>query len=432
MQYFKLQLGCMMILVYIAFIYYKECKRFGGKHKLSVFDLLFGLGVLSIFFDGATAYMVNNLDKVNPLLNLIAHGFFLLSIDGSIFLLFLYMLSITTGLPKQRSKRILLFSPFVINVLIVLLFLPMLKYRQGELSNYSMGISAYTCYIMAGMYILLTLTTFFGRWKYIESHKRLSIFTYLLVLIGVTGYQMMYPQVLLSSIGITIIVVGVYINQENPAVEELSKYHKEMVMGFATLVENKDGSTGGHIRRTSLYVKLLAEELRRRGFYREELTKDYMNHLFRAAPMHDIGKIAVPDMILQKPGKLSEEEFEVMKLHTVRGGDIIKETFGHLENKDYTDMAYQVARYHHEKWNGRGYPEGLSKKEIPLCARIMTIADVFDATSMNRCYRDAMKLDQCFEILQDGSGQEFEPLLVEVFLEIRAKVEAVYKEIKME
>lgn len=432
MQYFKLQLGCMMILVYIAFIYYKECKRFGRKHKLSVFDLLFGLGVLSIFFDGATAYMVNNLDKVNPLLNLIAHGFFLLSIDGSIFLLFLYMLSITTGLPKQRSKRILLFSPFVINVLIVLLFLPMLKYRQGELSNYSMGISAYTCYIMAGMYILLTLTTFFGRWKYIESHKRLSIFTYLLVLIGVTGYQMLYPQVLLSSIGITIIVVGVYINQENPAVEELSKYHKEMVMGFATLVENKDGSTGGHIRRTSLYVKLLAEELRRRGFYREELTKDYMNHLFRAAPMHDIGKIAVPDMILQKPGKLSEEEFEVMKLHTVRGGDIIKETFGHLENKDYTDLAYQVARYHHEKWNGRGYPEGLKKKEIPLCARIMTIADVFDATSMKRCYRDAMKLDQCFEILQDGSGQDFEPLLVEVFLEIRAKVEAVYKEIKME
>ena len=194
-------------------------------------------------------------------------------------------------------------------------------------------------------------------------------------------------------------------------------------MGFATLVENKDGSTGGHIKRTTTYVKLLAEELRHRGIYQEELTDEYLENLYKAAPMHDIGKIAVPDIVLQKPGRLTEEEFQIIQEHTLRGGEIIKETFGHLENEQYTKMAYEVARHHHEKWNGKGYPDGLKRGEIPLCARIMAIADVFDAVSEKRCYRDAMPLEQCFEIIAKGSGQAFEPLLVEVFLDIREKIE---------
>lgn len=107
--------------------------------------------------------------------------------------------------------------------------------------------------------------------------------------------------------------------------------------------------------------------------YSEELTDEYLENLYRAAPMHDIGKIAVPDVVLQKPGKLTDEEFRIIQEHTVKGGDIIKETFGHLENEQYTHMAYEVARHHHEKWNGKGYPDGLKRKEIPLCARIMAI-----------------------------------------------------------
>jgi len=153
-----------------------------------------------------------------------------------------------------------------------------------------MGISAYTCFIMAGVYILLSMAIFLGRWRYIEQHKRWSIFTYILILAGITVYQMLHPQSLLSSFCVTIIILGVYINQENPTVAELSRYHNEMIMGFAVLVENKDGSIGGHIKRTTLYVRLLAEELRNRGYYKEVLTKDYMKHLCMAAPMHDIGK----------------------------------------------------------------------------------------------------------------------------------------------
>lgn len=367
------------------------------------------------------------------MVNRVLHLFFLLSLDSFIFWLFIYMISITTGLPKRKSRIALLYSPFLVNVVLVVVNIPTLKYYEGELSNYSMGLSAYTCFVMAGVYILLSLVIFFGRWRYIEKHKRVSIFTYLSVLACITGYQMLHPQSLLSSICVTIIVLGVYVNHENPSVAELSHYHNEMIMGFATLVENKDGSTGGHIRRTTSYVKLLAEELRRRGYYKEVLTKDYMKNLCLAAPMHDVGKISVPDVILQKPGRLTPEEFEVIKQHSVKGGEIIQKTFGHLENEQYTKMAYEVARFHHEKWNGKGYPEGLSAKEIPLCARIMAIADVFDALSEKRCYKDAFPMDKCFDIIKEGSGQDFDPVLVEVFLDIKEKVaqvraEAIYRE----
>lgn len=426
MEYCKLQAGCLLILLYIGFLYCKELRRNSHKHRLTIFDGLMILSILCLIFDGLTAYFVNHQGAISAGANLMLHMFFLISLDASIFMLFLYMLFITGGIPQRKSRIAILCSPFVINVLLVVWSIDALEYRTGEISNYSMGTPAYTCFVMAGAYIVLSVCVFFKRWNYIESHKRISIFTYLLVLGCVTGYQMFNPQALISSIGTTVIILGVYMNQENPVMERLSEYHSGMVMGFATLVENKDDNTGGHIRRVTMYAKLLAEELRSRGIYGNVLTKDYINDLLLAAPMHDIGKIAVPDVILQKPGKLTEEEFESMKRHTVSGGRIILETFGHLDNVQYGNIAYQVAMYHHEKWNGKGYPEGLKRKEIPLCARIVSIADVFDAVSEKRCYRDAMPLEQCFEIIAEGSGRDFEPMLVEVFLDMREKVEQIH------
>lgn len=430
MGFFKLQLGCMLIVLYIAGVYYKERVRFKQKIKWGLYDGLLFVSILAVFFDGATAYTVNHLETVDATLNLMLHLSFLLCLDLFVFLLFLYMLSMTAGFPKSRKMQILLYTPVLLNVILVIFYIPALKYYEGELSNYSMGVSAYTCFIMVGVYLLLSFVTFFGRWRFMEKHKRIGIFTYLFILICVTVYQMIHPQFLISSIGVTAIVLGIYINQENPSVAELDNYQKEMIMGFATLVENKDGSTGGHIKRTTIYVRLLAEELRDRGYFKDVLTKDYIQNLCQAAPMHDIGKIAVPDAVLQKPGKLTEEEFEIIKKHTESGGKIIQKTFGHLPNEQYTQMAYEVARFHHEKWNGKGYPEGRKKREIPLCARIMAIADVFDAVSERRCYRAAMPLEKCFSIIREGSGQDFDPMLVEVFMDIRDKVEKVHSSIQ--
>lgn len=280
--------------------------------------------------------------------------------------------------------------------------------------------------------------------------KRLSVFTTVLTVIGVSigqfsafflhtvqdrNFVQLYNVIVFEIIprGILVIAMGaistvlakrttmLLIKLFN-AEKNLKKNHKEMIIGFATLVENKDGSTGGHIKRTSTYVKLLAMELKKRGLYKDILTDEYLDNLYQAAPMHDIGKIAVPDVILQKPGKLTPDEFEVIKLHSINGGKIIKETFARMNNSSYSRVAYEVAKYHHEKWNGKGYPKGLKEDKIPLCARIMSIADVFDAVSEKRCYRDAMPLEQCFEIIRNGRGEDFEPTLVDVFLEIKDEI----------
>ena len=429
MDYCKVQLGCLLIVSYIVFIYKRECKKYHKKLSSSIFDELMVLGIVSIALDGITAITVNHLDVVNITLNRILHLLFLLSIDTVIYMMFGYMVKMTGLLPQNRVKRFILNVPYLINVLIVVLNIGNLEFIQGQYTNYSMGISAYTCFVMVGIYILFTLAVFFKRWNYIERSKRMSILTYLLALIVITLIQGLNPELLLSSVAVTLMIIGVYLNQEDPILNEVSRYHGEMIMGFATLVENKDGSTGGHVKRTTAYVKLLAEELQNRGYYKDILTKDYMKNMSLAAPMHDIGKIAVPDMILQKPGKLTDEEFAIIKKHTVDGGKIVEETFGHLGDEEYTKMAYEVARFHHEKWNGRGYPEGLEKEAIPLCARIMAVADVFDAISEKRCYRDAMPMDKCFSIINEGSGTDFDPVIADLFIEIRDKVEKIHNDI---
>lgn len=426
MEYCRLQIGCLVVILYIAFNYFKTSHYEGRKHKITLFDILLVIVIISLFFDALTAYTVNHLELVPPFINKAAHMCFLLSIDIVIFTMFLYMLQITECFPKSWRNRVLLYLPFVINAIILVMGMGTLEYRHGRNTNYSMGIPAYTCFIMVAVYIFFTLVLFVRRWNYIERRKRANIFMYLLVLAVVTTYQMLVPEALLTSISFTVLIIGIYSNMEDPAIKELSHYHDEMVMGFATLVEKRDDNTGGHIRRTSLYVELIAKELRKRGHYKEILTKDYIQNLLMAAPMHDIGKISVPDAILQKPGKLTEEEFAVMKSHAEEGGRIIRETFGNLGDKQYMEMAYQVSTFHHEKWNGKGYPRGLKDTEIPLCARIMAVADVFDAVSEKRCYRDAMPLEQCFEIIKEGSGRDFEPLLAELFLSIKDEVKAVH------
>ena len=166
--------------------------------------------------------------------------------------------------------------------------------------------------------------------------------------------------------------------------------------------------------------------MRKNKKYKNLINQEYLNNLSEAAPMHDVGKIGVPDAILQKPGKLTQDEFEKMKEHPIIGGKIIQDTFGHLFNGEYENMAYQVARYHHEKWNGKGYPEGLRGTEIPLCARIMAVADVFDAVSAKRCYRDAMPLDECYSIIKNGRGVDFDPDVVDAFFANTEKIEEIY------
>lgn len=197
------------------------------------------------------------------------------------------------------------------------------------------------------------------------------------------------------------------------------------IIGMANLIESRDEDTGEHVKRTSKYVELLTREAQKAGYFINILTNDYAELLVKAAPMHDIGKISVSDSILQKPGKLTTEEYEIMKGHTTAGGRIVTEVLANIENQEYIDIAAQVAEGHHEKWDGSGYPKGLSGNEIPICARIMAVADVFDALVSKRCYKDPMSVDQAFSIIEESAGSHFDPVLAKLFCGIRREVEEV-------
>lgn len=428
MEYCKLQIGCLFVLLYIALIYFRGCKQYSFRIRGNFFAILILLSVFSIILDGATAVTVNYLDVVPDMVNKVLHTLFYISLDVEIFMLFCYMLKITGIFPQKKSSQVVLGSPFILSTLSSILNMQSIYFVEGNTTNYSMGCSVYVCFITAGVYFILSIVQFFRFWNYMEKNKRISLITYLIVTLLVAGIQYIFPETLITSVGVTLFVISVYLNQEDPSYCKLSQYHDEMIIDFANLIENRDDSTGGHVKRTSIYVELIAEELHLRGYYKDILTKDYITNLTKSAPLHDIGKISVPDAILQKPGKLTDEEYAIMKQHSAKGGQIIQDTFKNLGNEEYLHTAYEVTRHHHEKWNGMGYPDGLKNTEIPLCARIMAVADVFDAVSEKRCYRDAMPLDKCFEIIEKGAGKDFDPIIAEVFVDIREKVEKVHND----
>lgn len=210
--------------------------------------------------------------------------------------------------------------------------------------------------------------------------------------------------------------------------QELMNLQQEVISSMANLIESRDGSTGGHIRRTSRYVQLIAEELHRKQIFPELNDEEYVENLYKAAALHDIGKIYISDMILQKPGKLSDSEFEVMKTHSAEGGRIIRQSIGNIEKKEFLEVAYDIATYHHEKWNGSGYPEGRKGKDIPLSARIMAVVDVFDALVSERCYKKTMPAEQAFHIIRISAGSHFDPQITETFLALRSQIEAIMEE----
>ena len=201
-----------------------------------------------------------------------------------------------------------------------------------------------------------------------------------------------------------------------------------MVLGMASMVESRDNSTGGHIRRTSMVVSVFTKKLMNSNCA-YSLSDDFLKLVIRAAPMHDLGKIAVKDAILQKNGKFTDEEYAEMKKHSAEGARIVRSILDGVEEKEFVTLAENVAHFHHEKWNGKGYPEGLSEEQIPIEARIMALADVFDALVSKRCYKEAFGYDRAFDIIEKDIGVHFDPVLGPLFLECRPDLEQLYNEL---
>jgi putative two-component system response regulator len=208
----------------------------------------------------------------------------------------------------------------------------------------------------------------------------------------------------------------------------LEKTVKELedsiIISFAEMVESRDKNTGYHIQRTQRYVTLIGRELIRQGCFSGVLNKRELSLITRGALLHDIGKIGISDNILLKPGRLDDKEFGIMKTHTIIGAELLKDMYLRMPTQYYLNYAIQIAESHHEKYNGTGYPYGLKGDAIPLCSRIMAVADVFDAVAEDRIYRRAINPKEAFNLIVEGRGTHFDPQIIDAFIAIQDEIEA--------
>ena len=216
-----------------------------------------------------------------------------------------------------------------------------------------------------------------------------------------------------------------FIAESNEKNDTISRMQENLILVLADMVESRDQFTGDHVKNTSEYTLIIMEQLKKEGIYTDQLTDEFVRNVYHSAPLHDIGKIRVSDSILNKPGKLSDTEFETMKLHTIYGRDVIEKAKKASSDLSYLNEAENLSLYHHEKWNGSGYPHGLSGEDIPLSARIMAVADVFDALVSKRSYKDPFPFEKAMDIIREGAGSHFDPHVAEAFMHAEAKVRQV-------
>ena len=200
-----------------------------------------------------------------------------------------------------------------------------------------------------------------------------------------------------------------------------------IVAGMAGVIESRDNSTGGHIKRTSDVVRIFAKKLSEHAA-EFGIDDQFLAHVIKAAPMHDIGKIAVDDRVLRKPGRFTPAEYEQMKKHPAEGAVMLAQILHEVDDRAFYEIAVHVANYHHERWDGNGYPRRLAGENIPLEARIMALADVFDALVSKRCYKDAFAYDDAFSVIEKDTGTHFDPKLAPLFLECREELIALYEQ----
>ena len=224
-------------------------------------------------------------------------------------------------------------------------------------------------------------------------------------------------------------IVTEYNKSLNAEIKEKTKNIQEIqqkiVLGMADMIENRDNNTGGHVKRTSDIIRILVDEIIKQGNI--PLSDEMVHDIVRAAPTHDLGKITIDSSILNKPGRFTDEEYEIMKTHAAKSGELVLILLDGVEEERFVKVAFNVARFHHERWDGRGYPEGLVGTMIPLEARIMAVADVYDALVSKRVYKEAMSFEKARAIMVEGMGTQFDPSMRAVFLGCCDRLEEYYR-----
>lgn len=364
----------------------------------------------------------------------IALGFVLFGKDAAE-IICLGLIGLNTFLARKQSRFIglLLMIPFpgIINGLLI----PILRLPPYIFSFSERGAAIWQISFYGIVFVLLAVFYFAGgKWRMwfddnAQGRELRSGEKILLCVIGILMLIFSDPNdISLQTISnivmtITIIVLIMQGNKRTYYHKQFSEMQFNIITMMADIVENRDDNTGGHIKRTAKYVGVIADELKKEGKYSDILTEKYISDMTVAAPLHDIGKIHISDTILNKPGRLIDEEFEIMKTHTTAGEKLLIHAKDELGESSYLDMAVEMAAYHHEWWNGCGYPYKIKENEIPLCARIMAVADVFDALTAKRCYKNAMPIEKAVSIIREETGTHFDPIVSEAFLSAVDKID---------
>ncbi|WFA09346.1 HD domain-containing phosphohydrolase [Tissierella sp. Yu-01] len=215
----------------------------------------------------------------------------------------------------------------------------------------------------------------------------------------------------------------------NEKVKDISDLQISTIFALVKLAESRDDDTGAHIERTSALCRVMAKLLRKTLKYEDLIDDKYVEDIYKASPLHDIGKVGIPDSILLKPGKLTKEEFDIMKTHVNIGYDTLYEVQKKFPKNSFLKMGMDITKYHHEKWDGSGYPDGIRGENIPLSGRIMAIVDVYDALRSKRIYKEPYSHEKTCMIIKEMKGKNFDPLLVDVFLESNNDFKEVYEQI---
>jgi HD-GYP domain-containing protein (c-di-GMP phosphodiesterase class II) len=206
--------------------------------------------------------------------------------------------------------------------------------------------------------------------------------------------------------------------------ENIRNMQRKIVLGMSNMIENRDNNTGGHVKRTSDIIHILVDEIIKQG--KMDISSQMAEDIVRAAPTHDLGKLTIDNNILNKPGRFTDEEYEIMKTHSTKSGEMVMILLDGVEEDRFVKVAFNVARYHHERWDGRGYPEGLVGTMIPFEARIMAVADVYDALVSKRVYKEPMSFEKSASIMCENMGTQFDPNMKSVFLGCREQLEEYY------
>ncbi len=213
-------------------------------------------------------------------------------------------------------------------------------------------------------------------------------------------------------------------------VEEINQSQLAMIFALAKLSHTRDDTTGLHLERVQVLCKILSNALSKEPWFTEVITSSFITTIYQASPLHDVGKVGIQDAILLKPGKLTEEEYTIMKTHTTIGAATLESVHRQYPNNQFIKMGIEIAKYHHEKWDGSGYPEGLSYESIPLSARIMAVVDVYEALRSRRPYKEPFSHERSMEIIFEGSGTAFDPKLVQGVIKAQEDFNGIYSQLK--